>query len=157
MGWVYLASIIVIFLIMLHITLSYSDSSGQGFGRHIYKKVCEIENATSQSNEDSLKFINKNKQFTIQIKKEAAPGLRYETIPAYFCKNIYINDELVCKIHVLDGLFRKKYSTEFSSKREETEILGLLNIAYKYAKRLNRESWQEFLDKQSNLKSFYDK
>ncbi len=149
---------LVCFLIYIFcFIIPYSESSSRKFGKRLNKRVAKIASAGS-SDEKTIYFENKCKTFRIRVENmEVAPGIKYETIPAYTCKNVYIDDELVCRIHRLERLFNKSYLAEFSNKRHEHEVIELIEAAYKKAKKIDKEYWKAWFAKQEKENSFYDK
>ena len=134
------------------------NSDSRRFGKRMYKKLCTIASAISYSKKDCLEITSMGEKFFVRVADEkVAPGIKYTTIPVYTCKNVYINDELVCKVHVLTGLFQKSYCTEYSHQREETEIDHLIKCAHKTAKQIDKDYWKDWLKRQENKKTFYNK
>lgn len=152
------AAFLIIFLISLFwFIIPYSESSSRKYGKRINKRVEKIASAGS-SDEKTIYFENNGKTFRIKVENmEVAPGIKYETIPAYTCKNIYIDDELVCRVHRLERLFSKSYLAEFSNKRHEHEVIELIEAAYKKAKKIDKEYWKAWFAKQAKENSFYEK
>jgi len=152
---IYLICNIVVFAFIISNAVSYSESSGHKYGKRLNKKISTIVFA-SRSTDKTIEFNSKGKKFCIRVANaEVPPGLTYDTIPVYTCRDVYINDELVCKVHKLERLFSKVYLAEFSSGRNEIEIEALINVAYKTAKQLNKEYWNNWHEKQDAVKSFY--
>jgi hypothetical protein len=152
---IYLIFNIVIFTIIISNVIVYSESSSRKYGKRLNKKIQTIAYA-SRSADKAIEFSSKGKKFCIRLVDAEVPtGLRYSTIPVYTCKDIYINDELVCKVHKLERFFSKGYLAEFSSSRNESEIAELIDVAYKTAKQLDREYWKNCYEKQDTVKSFY--
>lgn len=136
--------------------VSSGEPSGRIYGRRLNKKIEIISEAYQHNNK--LEFNYKNKSFNIRVEKAKVPnGLQYGTIPVYTCKDVYINDELICKIHKLERLFTKTYVAEFSDSRNEFEIAELIRVAHKKAKQINKAYWDAWFKAQSTSKSFYDK
>jgi hypothetical protein len=149
-----------IFSIVFFVLWVYIIITGQGrrHGRRIYKKVCMISSVISYSGESSLEFLSKNETFFIRIEDAEVPsGLKYKSIPAYTCKNVFINDELACKVHTLSDpdISQNNCCVEFSSKRYEYEIEELITTAYKFAKKLDRIQKHMILTRLTQEVSFY--
>jgi hypothetical protein len=127
------------------------------YGRRLAKKVQKIQWG-SRPEGTPIKFLNKGNEFTIRIENvKVDPGIKYETIPVYSCKDVFINDEIVCKIHCLEALFGKTYVAEYSNKRHDYEIEELINKAYATAKQLDKEYWENWSKERSTINSFYNK
>lgn len=139
----------------LRACISYSESSSHKYGKCLNKKLEEIL-LTHMHGAEMLSFVSKGQVFTIHIEwYKPVPGLKYDTIPKYFCKNVYINNELVCRMHQLDRLFGNTYLAEFSDKRDEYEIVELIGQAYKKAKVFNKDYWKKLTSKHLEKTSFY--
>ena len=155
MHWFSIGCMTVFLIYLFCYIIPYSESSSRKYGKRLNKKV-ELIASAGRSDVKSIAFCNKGKTFTIRVENmEVPPGLHYETIPAYTCKNIYIDDELVCKIHRLERLFNKSYLAEFSNKRHDYEVTELIEAAYREAKKIDRAYWKEWFAKQQTENSFY--
>lgn len=157
---IYLNAIFMIGFILFifwHV-IPYSESSSRKYGKRLNKRVNMIKLVIERSKDKDLYFESKGKTFKIKVENmEVAPGIKYETIPVYTCKNVYIDDELVCRVHRLERLFTKAYLAEFSNKRHDYEVAELIYAAYKKAKNLDKDYWRAWLAKQGTENSFYDK
>ena len=152
------AIIIAAFIIYLSCyIIPCSESSSKLYGKRLNKRV-NLISSVNRSEKQPMYFESKGKTFRISVEDMAvAPGLQYETIPAYTCRNIYIDDELVCRLHRLERLFNKTYLAEFSSKRHDYEVIELIEVAYKKAKKLDKEYWEALFAKRREESSFYEK
>jgi hypothetical protein len=109
-------------------------------GRKLRRKVDKISWAARHRDEGYLNVSYKGKTFSIMVLAEKVPdGLRYKTIPVYTCKNIYVDKELVAKLHTMESLWSKYSIIEVSDDRHEWEVEELINEAYKVAKKLENE------------------
>ena len=157
MHWFSIGCMVIFLIYLFCYIIPYSESSSRKYGKRLNKKV-ELIASAGRSDTKSISFCNKGKTFTIRVENmEVPPGLHYETIPAYTCKNVYIDDELVCKIHKLERLFSKSHLAEFSNKRHDYEVTELIEAAYKEAKKIDRAYWKEWFAKQQTENSFYDR
>ena len=148
---------IAIFIICLFCyIIPCNESSSKLYGKRLNKRV-NLISSVNRSEKQSMYFESKGKTFRISVEDMAvASGLQYETIPVYTCRNIYIDDELVCRLHRLERLFTKTYLAEFSSKRYDFEVTELIEAAYKRAKKLDKEYWEARFVKQQEESSFYE-
>lgn len=153
----YLLIIFVTCVYIIATTAAYSESTTRKYGKRLMKRISTIETACRGDIKD-INFSSKGTLFTICIKNAEVPaGIKYPTIPVYTCKDVYINDELVCKLHKLAGLFGKTYVAEFSETRHEHEIVELIIAAQKEAKRIDKEYWAKWRESQDKSHSFYQK
>ena len=89
------------------------------------------------------------------MKKEVPyDGLEWETIPMYYGYGVYINDEIVCRVHIIDANCKKIHFIEFSSKRDRDEVIEIIKEAHKTAKEHNHDQWTKWFSKYDS-KSFY--
>ena len=155
MPWFSIGCMTAFLIYLFCYIIPYSESSSRKYGKRLNKRV-ELIASANRSDNKSIAFCSKGKTFTILVENVKVPsGLQYETIPAYTCKNVYIDDELVCKIHRLERLFNKSYLAEFSNKRHDYEVTELIEAAYKEAKKIDKAYWKEWFAKQQTENSFY--
>ncbi len=128
------------------------------YGKRLNKKLCVIESAISHSKLEAFELTHKGRHFSIKINNtKPVSGFRYDTIPVYTCTDVFIDDELVCKVHKLTNTFKKYFSVEFSSAREYPEVEDLIYTAAKLARKMESEYWKNFCANRTNEKSFYSK
>ena len=148
---------IAISIIVATVAVSANEHGCRIHGRRMARRIRKIQLAY-YPNSTPIKFLNKSIEFSISVENaKVDPGIKYETIPVYSCKNVYIHDEIVCKIHCLEGLFGKTYIAEYSDKRHDHEIEELINTAYATAKQLDKEYWENWQKEHLKTNSFYDK
>jgi hypothetical protein len=133
-----------------------TDQSSNLHGKSTSKKLNKIAQAAKHKKQDFLNLTRKGKDFSIKIVDQEVPeGVKYSTIPVYTCKNVFINDELVCRVHRLERLFSNSYCVEFSYRRNEFEIDNLIKDAAKTAKHINKLYWKTQLETNDTKNSFY--
>lgn len=134
----------------------YSESSSRKYGKRLGKKLDVIEDAIRHQCNLAVEVVSKGTVFTIKVENaKVEPGIKFATIPVYTCRNVYINDELVCKLHRLETLFGKTFVAEFSEKRHEFEVSELVDLAYKKAKLINKDYWKALSVQHLTTSSFY--
>ena len=154
--WVFIINVVIFACLIIEVARA-NEPGCRTYGRRLAKKVQKIQWA-SRPEGTPIKFSNKGNEFTIKVENvKVAPGIKYETIPVYSCKDVIINDEIVCKIHCLEALFGKTYVAEYSNKRHDHEIEELINKAYATAKQLDKEYWENWSKERSTTNSFYNK
>ena len=153
---VVICGLVYVIVCIMAAMISYTTSDSRKYGKLMAKKVAKISSAIDHSKKGFIEVFNNTERFLIKIEdQKVAPGIYYSTIPVYTCKNIYINDELVCKLHKLNGTFTKTYCTEFSCDRVESEIASLIDKAFANAKKIDKEYWKNF-STELPKKSFYN-
>ena len=130
---------------------------GKVFVRDFMEMVDDIETAILDSKIEYISVVIGGLfEFKVRIDKETPyQGLEYETIPMYRSHAIYIDDELVCRAHVLDIHCKKRAFIEFSSKRKREEVIDILKSAHVVAKEYNRKNISKWFSKYDS-KSFYN-
>ena len=129
---------------------------GKVFVRDFMEMIQDIETALTNSKKEYLEaFISGNFKFKVKVEKEIIHiGLEYETIPMYHSHAIYIDDELVCRAHVIDHNCKKHNFIEFSSRRKRDEVIDIVKKAHKVANEYNHENITNWFSKYYS-KSFY--
>ena len=129
---------------------------GKVFVRDFMEMIEDIETALTDSNKDYLEaFVSGNFKFKVRVNKEVPyVGLKYETIPMYKSHAIYIDDEIVCRVHVIDKDCKDNAFIEFSSRRKRDEVIDIVKKAHKVAKEYNHENITKWFSKYHS-KSFY--
>lgn len=157
MYWFSIVCVAIFIIYVFCYIVPYSESSSRKYGKRLNKRLELIASAVRTKNK-AITFCSKGKTFTIQVENmEVAPGIKYETIPVYTCKNVYIDDELVCRVHRLEHLFNKSYLAEFSNKRHDYEVTELIEAAYKEAKKIDKAYWKDWFANQQTENSFYNR
>lgn len=130
--------------------------NGKIFIRDFMEMIDDIETALTDSKKEYLEVVvSGNFKFKVRVNKEVPyVGLEYETIPMYKSHVIYIDDELVCRAHVIDRNCKKHNFIEFSSRRKRDEVIDIVKKAQKVANEHNHEHVINWLSKYDS-KSFY--
>jgi hypothetical protein len=150
----FIVNLVIITFLVIEIA-GANEPGCRNYGRRLAKKIQKIQWA-SRPDGTPIKFLSKGSEFSIRVENvKVGPGIKYETIPVYSCKDVFINDENVCKIHCLEALFGKTYVAEYSNKRHDHEIEELINTAYKTAKQLDKEYWEKYRKEHTISNSFY--
>lgn len=134
-------SIITVSTLIVMVMTSFQAPDGKIYLKILDNRLWHISYLIEHSNEESLDINYKGISFFINIKKtNPVENLSYnDTI----YKDIYINDELVARLWVIDGTINKHRFIEFSRDRHNYEVLNILKAAYKYSKK----KWHEDIDK----------
>ncbi len=106
----------------------------------------------------NLHFDKKGVHFRIRVEKiEPVEALSCYSV---YYKNVYINDELVCRLWCAEKTFLISRVFEHTDKRLESELYSLVNAAYKETKRISKRRWKEFnksCTESINKKSYFTK
>lgn len=122
---------------------SFYDDSNKKF----CKNVDNLETLIRWMSLDSFCVTYKDKQFTFnsEIIKPDTEGLRYKTIPYYMYFNIYLNGELVCRVHKLEkGYCKYFYSAEFAPNIKDFEVKEIVEAMVKKAKKEYNKNWEKY-------------
>ena len=130
---------------------------GKVFKKDFKQIINDIYRAQLVSQHSAMNCRDVDGKFMVRVAEYKPEGLEYPTIPMYRCYDVYINDELVCKEHVIKEYSRDKVWFEFSGKRERDEIITLVKSAHKPAKECLELNNKEFYEKLGLVsKSFFD-
>ena len=160
--WFEAIIIFIIFVGMLYVVVKDVRAArrrapnGKIFIRDFMEMIDDIERALTDSKKDYFEaFVSGNFNFKVRVNKEVPySGLEYETIPMYKSHAIYIDDELVCRVHVIDRNCKKHNFIEFSSRRKRAEVIDIVKKAQKVANEYNHENITNWFSKYDS-KSFY--
>lgn len=118
------------------------------------KKVWNIGYACRLLKIEEFNVENKGFQFSVRVEdKDNYKGIRYISSP-YKTTDIYINDELVCRIHKLENLFVTYRTLEYTKERSMTEVDDIIVKAYKLSKKIENEYYKNKVVEE-NLNTFY--
>ena len=105
------------------------------------KRLSNIRDAYWRLNLEEIVVENKGFSFNVRIEKERRPEALNYTSP-YSVTDIYINDELVCKLHKLENLFTKRRTLDYVKDRSRTEIDEIIKKACKISKQKLKEYYK---------------
>lgn len=145
-------TLLVIFLAIVLNTLSYEDSWWNK--RRFDKKVSGIRCTCRQLNVEEIKVENKGRSFTVKVEAEQKPAKISYSSP-YSVTDIYINNEIVCKLHKLENLFVKYRTLEYVEGRSREEINYIILKAYKISKKEVKQ-YSKMKPYNCGFKSFYE-
>lgn len=145
----------IIWFIVHALIITYCCSDWH-YGKTIDKKVHNIAKALDLTEDiKDIEVQKRGKTFNIKVEQEKGPeGISFIS-SRYTYQNVYINDELVCRVHsITSNIFTSRSIAEFSSKRDETETVSLINFAAKEATRLQKNYYNKNRNHKSN--SFFN-
>lgn len=126
-------------------------------GRFALKKfenwLWDIKYHIERKKVDKFEFTYKNKMFSIRLEKfKPVDNFSYNTVEY---QDIYINDELVCRLWSVDHTFSKHRWIETSNKRHSEEIFSIIKYAKKKANKIWSEDCSTRYKKESDDKSYF--
>ena len=104
-----------------------SIPEGKAFIKEFSKIIENIYLAHKLHNLKSTDVVLNNKVFKVSVERVFEyEGFKYSTIPMYESYLICINDEPVCRKHIIRPEYKTKVFLEFSDKRKINEIVDIL-------------------------------
>lgn len=153
--WIFISIMIVIYGIVIYLSVIIGEKDSKWNKKRFWNRVWNIRYTCRTL---SIKEINvENKGCLFRVK--TADGKEVESIDyssPYCATDIYINDELVCKIHRLKNLFTMYITLEYVKERDRDEIDEIIMKAYKISKKKLNEHYKTN-GYGINSKSFYSK
>lgn len=130
---------------------------GKVFKREFAEIIDNIYRAQLYSKNEHMSVFTNDMKFDIRVAEYKQIGLEYSTIPMYKCFDIYINEELVCRQHIIKELSKDKVWFEFSSQRKRDEIIDIIKEADEPTKEILKQSNKELYEKLGLVsKSFFE-
>lgn len=152
--WIFLLIMIVVYGIGVYLAIINGEKDSKLNKKRFWNRVHNIEYACRKLNVTEINIENKGCLFRVRV----ADGKGVESIDyssPYEATDIYINDELVCKIHKLKNLFTMYITLEYVKKRSRDEIDEIIMRAYKISKQKLNEHYK-INGYGDNSKSFYN-
>lgn len=138
-------------IIKLGFVFFYHDSAWNK--KRFDKKVDNIGFVCRILHIEEFNFENKGFQFGVRIEdKKHSENIQGYT--PYSTVNVYINDELVCKIHKLENAFTTYRMIEYTKDRKAEEVRDVILKAYKASKKMENEYYNRKID-ENDSKTFY--
>ena len=130
---------------------------GKVFKREFANTIDKLHRAYSRSKNEPIHIIVNSKDFKVKAEEYAPKGLQYSSIPMYKCYDVYINDELVCKEHIIRDDSKDKVWFEFSGNRKRDEIIDIINATKDSVNEILKQSNKEMYKRLGlSEKSFFD-
>lgn len=151
---------LIYFLILIFIAfvVAYFNMPDNKWDRKRFdKKVKDIKYACLVLKITEINVENKGFLFRVRVvDEEQVKSISYSN--PHTVTDIYINDELVCKIHRLENLFTIHRTPEYVTERNSYEIDEIIKKAYKTSKKKLNEHYKTNSYKSDlDSKSFYRK
>lgn len=129
---------------------------GKVFKKEFSEIIEDIFKAQKISDQTHIPAFVNNILFKVVVDEYKPSGLEYSTIPMYKCYDIYINEEIVCREHIIRENCKDKIWFEFSRKRDRDEIITLVKAAYEPAKEILQKNNKELYERLGFVsKSFF--
>ena len=118
-----------------------------------YNKLENIKYYTEQKKWESFPVFYKNTYFNIKVERvKPIEGLNYNKIHYI---DIYINDELVCRLWSKDCTFSKYRWVETTNKRHSNEIFAIIKQANRVYKKMYKEDFNKAFSKIMDDRSYF--
>ncbi len=161
MTWMYIVFGLLYFIIMVWIIFRNvkdarnSAPNGKTFVKKFYKKLTDIEKALQTARASSFNTNIKGHSFKVAVRKDDGPkNLEYEIIPVYKSYCVYIDDEAVCRAHVLHINCKDKIYIEFSSSRKHAEVIDIVDSVHSQAEEILTNYYKKYFHVDKN--SFFN-
>ena len=121
--------------------------------KSLHNKLENIRYYTEKKKWEHIPVFYKNKHFTVRVERtKPVEGLNYNKL--YYI-DVYINDELVCRLWSKDCTFTKFRWVETTDKRHSTEIFAIIRQANKAYKKMYKEDFNKEFSKTMDDKSYF--
>ena len=161
MNWLYVLPYIIITIIYIvcisRSIIKYKNSAPHGttFTKKFLAKLVNIDRALYWAEVPSFSTWVNGQNFNVTVRKDETPkGLEYESISAYKSYCAYIDNEAVCRVHILHVNCKDTIYLEFSSKRKYDEIIEIINNVYTQAENILTEHDKKWFN--TDRRSFYN-
>ena len=149
----FLISVLIETFIMVYIMMNCELPDGKFALKSLHNKLEHIRYYIEKKKWKHIPVFYKNKQFTVRIERtKPVEGLNYNRL--YYI-DVYINDELVCRLWSKDCTFSKYRWVETTDKRHSTEIFAIIRQANKAYKKMYREDFNKEFSKTMDTKSYF--
>lgn len=140
-------------VLMTYLIISFTLPIGKFALKSFENKLTTIRYFIENKNAEIFKFEDKGKIFEINIECiTPVENFSYQKVIYY---NVYINQELVCRMWRTDKLFTAFRLLEYSTKRNSEEIFKLIDVAYEKINKLNKEDINKRVKDTIDGRSFY--
>ena len=144
----FIYTVIVIYFMMI-----WELPDGKFALKSLHNKLENIRYYIEKKNWEHIPVFYKNKHFTVRVERtKPVEGLNYNEI--YYI-DVYINDELVCRLWSKDCTFTKYRWVETTNERHSTEIFDIINQANKVYKKMYKEDFNREFSKTMDDKSYF--
>lgn len=152
--WIFLLIMIVVYGIGVYLAIINGEKDSKSNKKRFWNRVWNIGYTCRTLSIKEINVENKGCLFRVRT----ADGEEVEKIDyssPYCATDVYINDELVCKIHRLKNTFALYITLEYVKERDRNEIDEIIMKAYKISKQKLNEHYKTN-GYGINSKSFYN-
>lgn len=152
--WIFLLIMIVVYGIGIYLAIINGEKDSKLNKKRFWNRVWNIGYTCRIL---SIKEINvENKGCLFRVRTADGKGVeRIDYSSPYNATDVYINDELVCKIHKLKNILALYITLEYVKERDRNEIDEIIMKAYKISKKKLNEHYK-INGYGINSKSFYN-
>ena len=139
--------------IMVYIMMNWELPDGKFALKSLHNKISNIQRYTEDKKWESFPVFYKGMHFKIRVERiKPIEGLNYDKL---YHKDVYINDELVCRLWSKDCTFNKYRWVETTNRRHSTEIFAIINQANKAYNKMYKEDFNKKFSKIMDDKSYF--
>lgn len=121
--------------------------------RNINKRLGSIRLYSAIMESDTINFEDKGILFSVKVKDDKHSSISYSS--PYETRDVYVNDELVCRVHKLEHVFVASREIEYTKNRSITEVNKIISKAYKASKKGYNQYFNDKYETEKKMKSFY--
>lgn len=139
--------------IMVYIIMNCELPDGKFALKSLHNKLEDIRYYTEKKEWECFPVFYKNTQFRIKVERvKPIKSLNYDNL--YYI-DVYINDELACRLWSKDCTLSKYRWVETTNKRHQSEIFAIIRQANKTYKKMYREDFNKEFSKIVDDKSYF--
>lgn len=125
--------------------------TGKKFIKNFASQIEDIQHNQIYNGDKNLEVSLNNKIFKVCVTNDPTiDTLSGSFLSVYKSKSVYIDDELVCRLHIWRPGILDEIFIDFSRKRSQGEIIEIISEAARIAEHARKERCLE------NYKSFYN-
>lgn len=139
--------------IMVYIVMNWELPDGRFALKSLHNKLEAIRYYTEKKKWVSFPIIYKDTCFKINIERvKPVESLNYNEL---YYLDVYINDELVCRLWSKYCTFSKYCWVETTNKRHSNEIFAIIKQANRAYKKMYKEDFNKAFSKTMDDKSYF--
>ena len=140
--------------IMTYILVNWDLPDGKFALRSLHHQLENIRYYTEKKKWESFDVFYKNRHFALRIdRNKPIDCLCYSNL--YYI-DVYVNNELVCRLWSKDRAFSKYRWVETTYERNSNEIFDIIKQAYKAYKKMYKEDFKKEFSRTMNNKSYFN-